>query len=48
MKRELAVASVCGPLERFSGEFEACRQALLAMTSALSAQLGWSPARRAR
>lgn len=37
----IAVVSVCGPQERFSDEFEACRDALLDSTSKLSAKLGW-------
>jgi DNA-binding IclR family transcriptional regulator len=37
----IAVVSVCGPLERFSAELDACRQALLASTTRLSAKFGW-------
>lgn len=37
----VAVVSVCGPLERFSDEFEQCRDALLETTRALSRQFGW-------
>lgn len=38
----LAVVGVCGPLERFSAEFEECRSALLKTTAGLSAKFGWS------
>ncbi|WP_256839426.1 IclR family transcriptional regulator [Ornithinimicrobium faecis] len=38
----VAVVSVCGPLERFSAEFDACRDALLATTATLSQRMGWS------
>lgn len=37
----VAVISVCGPLERFSAELEACRAALLASTARLSKSIGW-------
>jgi DNA-binding IclR family transcriptional regulator len=37
----MAVISVCGPLERFSAEFEGCRDALLQTARQLSRQLGW-------
>lgn len=37
-----AVISVCGPLERFSEGWDACRAALLETTRALSTTLGWS------
>lgn len=37
-----AVVSVCGPLERFSAEFDACRAALLETTRALSTTFGWA------
>lgn len=37
----VAVVSVCGPLERFSGEFEGCREALLQATRMLSRQFGF-------
>ncbi|TDD35612.1 IclR family transcriptional regulator [Actinomadura sp. KC06] len=35
-----AVVSVCGPVERFRGEAEACAEALLAVTGRLSALMG--------
>ncbi|ABL83592.1 MULTISPECIES: IclR family transcriptional regulator [unclassified Nocardioides] len=37
----VAVVSVCGPLERFSAEFEGCRDALLHATRTLSRQFGF-------
>lgn len=37
----VAVVSVCGPLERFSTEFEGCRDALLHATRTLSRQFGF-------
>jgi DNA-binding IclR family transcriptional regulator len=37
----VAVVSVCGPLERFSAEFEGCRDALLHATRMLSRQYGF-------
>lgn len=39
----VAVVSVCGPLERFSEEFESCRELLLESTKSLSIRLGWTP-----
>jgi DNA-binding IclR family transcriptional regulator len=37
----VAVVSVCGPLERFSTEFEGCRDALLQSTRMLSRRFGF-------
>ncbi|WP_122816797.1 IclR family transcriptional regulator [Nocardioides pantholopis] len=37
----IAVVSVCGPAERFSAEFEGCRDALLHAARTLSRQFGW-------
>lgn len=37
----VAVVSVCGPMERFSAEFEGCRDALLHATRMLSRQFGY-------
>lgn len=39
----VAVVSVCGPLERFSSEFEGCRDALLHATTMLSRHFGYDP-----
>lgn len=39
----VAVVSVCGPVERFRGEAEACAEALLAVTGRLSALMGHVP-----
>lgn len=39
----VAAVSVCGPAERFLGEFDECRVALLDITSHLSERLGWQP-----
>ncbi|WP_395105361.1 IclR family transcriptional regulator [Actinomadura sp. SCN-SB] len=38
-----AVVSVCGPVERFRGEAEACAEALLAATARLSELMGHTP-----
>lgn len=40
------VVSVCGPVERFRDEVEACAADLLEVTSAVSLRLGWRPAGR--
>jgi IclR family acetate operon transcriptional repressor len=39
----VAVISVCGPLDRFSDEFETCKEALLKSTERLSLSMGWKP-----
>ncbi|WP_106398836.1 IclR family transcriptional regulator [Actinocorallia populi] len=39
--RPVVVVSVCGPLERFREEVDACVDALLDSTRRLSAQMGW-------
>lgn len=39
--RAVAVISVCGPAERFAGEVQACRDALLHTTHGVSRQLGY-------
>lgn len=38
----IAVVSVCGPRERFLGNVDACRDALLGVTRELSRRTGWS------
>jgi len=38
----VAVISVCGPAERFAGELEECRDALLETTATLSRRFGWT------
>ena len=38
----VAVVSVCGPVERFNAELEACRDALLETARTLSRQFGWN------
>jgi DNA-binding IclR family transcriptional regulator len=38
-----AVVSVCGPLERFREEADACAELLLQSTARLSVRLGWIP-----
>ncbi|GAA0949580.1 IclR family transcriptional regulator [Actinocorallia libanotica] len=40
--RPVVVVSVCGPLERFRTEVDACVEALLDSTGRLSAQMGWA------
>lgn len=45
-KAPIAVISVCGPLERFSVEFEHCRDALLDVSQRLSEKCGWTLAGR--
>ncbi|WP_245651490.1 IclR family transcriptional regulator [Streptosporangium amethystogenes] len=44
--RPVAVISVCGPLERFRTEVDACVEALLESTARLSIQMGWTPPER--
>jgi IclR family transcriptional regulator, acetate operon repressor len=44
LARPQGVVSVCGPIERFRGEAEACAEALLEVTRRLSARLGHEPA----
>lgn len=39
----VAVISVCGPWERFSEEFDACRDELMESANRLSTRLGWTP-----
>ena len=39
--KPVAVISVCGPLERFSAEFDNCRDTLLEITRRLSEKCGW-------
>jgi len=39
--RPVVVVSVCGPMERFRVEVDACVEALLDSTQKLSAQMGW-------
>lgn len=40
----VSVVSVCGPLDRFEGEVDACAEALLEVTQETSALLGYRPA----
>ncbi|WP_067186110.1 IclR family transcriptional regulator [Microtetraspora niveoalba] len=44
--RPVAVISVCGPLERFREEVDACVEALLDSTRRLSIQMGWTEPER--
>lgn len=44
----IAVVSVCGPVERFANEFEACRELLLTSTAKLSEKMGWTGTTAAR
>lgn len=44
--RPAAVISVCGPLERFRDEIDACVEALLESTGRLSARMGWTAPER--
>lgn len=41
-KTPVAVISVCGPAERFSAEFDHCRDTLLDVSRRLSEKCGWS------
>ncbi|SEF69124.1 DNA-binding transcriptional regulator, IclR family [Thermomonospora echinospora] len=44
--RPVAVISVCGPLERFREEVDACVEALLDSTRRVTTQMGWTASER--